>query len=98
VIHALLSCDGDAHLRVRQATRKLSSLATVAAATLEAGDIDGWADVLTRSTVAQAELHPRLVGPAGQSHQRSWARTPRAMRPSWTWLVPSTMVSCLASR
>lgn len=64
VIHALLSCDGDAHLRVRQATRKLSSLATVAAAALEAGDIDGWADVLTRSTVTQAELHARLVGPA----------------------------------
>ena len=34
----------------------------------------------------------------GQSHQRSWARTPRAIRPSCTWLVPSTIVSCLASR
>ncbi len=34
----------------------------------------------------------------GQSHQRSWSSTPRAMRPSCTWLVPSTIVSCFASR
>ena len=33
-----------------------------------------------------------------QSHQRSCASTPRAMRPSCTCEVPSTMVSCLASR
>ena len=33
-----------------------------------------------------------------QSHHRSWLSRPRAMRPSWTWLVPSTIVSCLASR
>ncbi|MBK6858612.1 MAG: hypothetical protein IPG97_19200 [Microthrixaceae bacterium] len=64
VIHALLSCDGDGHHRVRQATRKLSSLAAQAATALETGDLDSWADVLTRSTVTQAELHSRLVGPA----------------------------------
>ena len=39
------------------------------------------------------------AGPAiGQSHHRSWPSTPRAMRPSCTCEVPSTMVSCLASR
>ena len=37
------------------------------------------------------------LGP-GQSHHRSRSSTPRAMRPSCTWDVPSTMVSCLASR
>ena len=41
--------------------------------------------------------HGRLPHP-GQSHHRSWPRTPRAMRPSCTCEVPSTMVSCLASR
>ena len=33
-----------------------------------------------------------------QSHQRSWSSTPFAMSPSCTWLVPSTIVSCFASR
>ncbi len=37
------------------------------------------------------------LGP-GQSHHRSLSSTPRAMRPSCTCEVPSTMVSCLASR
>ena len=37
------------------------------------------------------------LGP-GQSHHRSLSSTPRAMRPSCTCDVPSTMVSCLASR
>ena len=36
--------------------------------------------------------------PERQSHHRSRSRTPRAIRPSWTCEVPSTMVSCLASR
>ena len=34
----------------------------------------------------------------GQSHHRSCPRTPRAMSPSCTWEVPSTMVSWRASR
>ena len=33
-----------------------------------------------------------------QSHQRSRSSTPRPMSPSCTWVVPSTIVSCLASR
>ena len=33
-----------------------------------------------------------------QSHHRSRPSTPRAIRPSCTCEVPSTMVSCLASR
>ncbi len=42
-------------------------------------------------------------GPRGgrrtvQSHQRSRSRTPRAMSPSCIWVVPSTIVSCFASR
>lgn len=64
VVHALLSCDGAAHDRVRQATRRLTALAADAAAALERGDLDAWAAVLTRSTGVQAELHPGLVGPA----------------------------------
>lgn len=63
VIHALLSCDGPAHHRVRQATRQLASLATDAAAALEDGDVDRWAGILTRSTEVQSEMHPGLVGP-----------------------------------
>jgi D-glycero-alpha-D-manno-heptose-7-phosphate kinase len=67
VVHALLSCDGAAHDRVRQATRRLAALAAEAAAALESGDVDAWAAVLTRSTGVQAELHPGLVGPAHQA-------------------------------
>jgi D-glycero-alpha-D-manno-heptose-7-phosphate kinase len=67
VVHALLSCDGAAHDRVRQATRRLAALAAEAAAALESGDVDAWAAVLTRSTRVQAELHPGLVGPAHQA-------------------------------
>ncbi len=39
-----------------------------------------------------------IRGGRHQSHHRSWPSTPRAMSPSCTWEVPSTMVSCLASR
>jgi D-glycero-alpha-D-manno-heptose-7-phosphate kinase len=67
VVHALLSCDGAAHDRVRQATRRLAALAAEAAGALERGDVDAWAAVLTRSTDVQAELHPGLVGPAHQA-------------------------------
>lgn len=67
VVHALLSCDGAAHDRVRQATRRLAALAAEAAGALERGDVDAWAAVLTRSTGVQAELHPGLVGPAHQA-------------------------------
>ena len=45
----------------------------------------------------RAQAGARTVGP-GQSHHRSRSRTPRAIRPSCTWDVPSTIVSCLASR
>ena len=34
----------------------------------------------------------------GQSHQKSWSSTPRAISPSCTCDVPSTIVSCFASR
>lgn len=64
VVHALLTCNGDAHDRVRRATRGLATLAAEAAAALERGDVDAWAAVLTRSTSVQADLHPALVGPA----------------------------------
>jgi D-glycero-alpha-D-manno-heptose-7-phosphate kinase len=67
VVHALLSCDGAAHDRVRQATRRLAALAAEAAGALERGDVDAWAAVLSRSTGVQAELHPGLVGPAHQA-------------------------------
>ena len=39
-----------------------------------------------------------VLGHRAQSHQRSWSSTPLAMSPSCTWLVPSTIVSCFASR
>ena len=65
---------------------------------------------LARSTTSAASPRPRPrverlppaqagqdLGP-GQSHHRSRSSTPRAIRPSCTWEVPSTMVSCLASR
>jgi D-glycero-alpha-D-manno-heptose-7-phosphate kinase len=67
VIQALLSCDGTSHDRVRHATRRLASLAAEAADRLEAGDVDGWAAVLTRATEAQAHLHPGLVGAPHQA-------------------------------
>lgn len=67
VIQALLSCDGTSHDRVRHATRRLASLAAEAADRLEAGDVDGWAAVLTRATEAQAQLHPGLVGAPHQA-------------------------------
>ncbi len=41
---------------------------------------------------------PPSVAATTQSHHRSWFSTPRPISPSCTWLVPSTMVSCLASR
>ena len=40
----------------------------------------------------------RIRGAGHQSHHRSPASTPRPIRPSCTCEVPSTMVSCLASR
>lgn len=68
VIHALLSCDGVEHDRVRRETRALATLAGAAASALEAGDLDRWAEVLVASTEAQGRLHPGLVGPA---HRRA---------------------------
>jgi D-glycero-alpha-D-manno-heptose-7-phosphate kinase len=68
VIDALVGCGGAEHDRARSALRRLSALAGEAADALAVGDVDGWADVLARSTVVQHELHPELVGPA---HQRA---------------------------
>jgi len=68
VIRAFLTCDGVEHDRVRRASRDLAALAGEAAARLESGDVEGWADVLTRSTDAQARMHPDLVGP---DHRRA---------------------------
>ena len=50
------------------------------------------------STSGQRERGVAVIGQRAQSHQRSWSSTPRAMSPSCTWLVPSTIVSCFASR
>lgn len=68
VIRAFLTCDAVEHDRVRRASRELASLAAEAARALTAGDLDHWADVLVRSTEAQASMHPGLVGPA---HRRA---------------------------
>lgn len=68
VIRAFLTCDGVEHDRVRRASRDLAALAREAASRLTAGDVGGWADVLTRSTEAQARMHPDLVG---RDHQRA---------------------------
>lgn len=62
VIAALTSCDGEDHDRARGALRRLSALAGEAAEALSAGDVDGWAAVLTSATGEQARLHPSLVG------------------------------------
>lgn len=63
VIRAFLTCDGVEHDRVRRASRRLASLAAEAARALSTGDVEHWADVLVRSTEAQAAMHPDLVGP-----------------------------------
>lgn len=63
VIDALVTCGGVEHHHAREALRLLSTLAGEAAAALEAGDVDGWAQVLARSVDAQGALHPSLVGP-----------------------------------
>lgn len=63
VINHIVGCSGEAHDRARRTLGRLSSLATDAAAALEAGDVAAWAGVLAASTEAQAELHPGLVGP-----------------------------------
>lgn len=68
VIRAFLTCDGVEHDRVRRASRDLAALAREAASHLAAGDVGGWADVLTRSTEAQARMHPNLVG---RDHHRA---------------------------
>ena len=49
--------------------------------------------------VSRARIGVRIsfIGHA-QSHQRSWSSTPRAISPSCTCEVPSTIVSCRASR
>jgi D-glycero-alpha-D-manno-heptose-7-phosphate kinase len=62
VIAALTSCDGGDHDRARGALRRLSVLAGEAADALTAGDVAGWAGVLTAATAEQARLHPSLVG------------------------------------
>lgn len=59
---ASIGDSGDGGARRRSLLTQLSGLASEAAATLEAGDLDAWADVLTRSTRAQQRLHPGLVG------------------------------------
>lgn len=68
VINALVGCGGEAHERARAALRTLSTLASQGAASLEAGDLDGWASLLTDSTEVQGVLHPGLVGSA---HRRA---------------------------
>ena len=67
VIHALLSCDGTSHDPARRALRDLARLAGEAAEALGSGDLGAWANVLVRSTDAQAALHPGLVGRAHQA-------------------------------
>ncbi len=68
VINDIVGCSGEAHERARSALRRLSTLASSAARTLEAGDVDGWATVLTESSAVQGELHQGLVG---EAHQRA---------------------------
>lgn len=67
VIHALLSCAGTSHDPARRALRDLVRLAGEAAEALGSGDLGAWANVLVRSTDAQAALHPGLVGRAHQA-------------------------------
>lgn len=62
VINDIVGCSGEAHERARGALRQLATLAGDAARALEAGDVDGWAAVLTASVDVQAALHPGLVG------------------------------------
>lgn len=64
VINDVIGCSGADHDRARRALRELASLAGDAAAALGAGNVDGWAGVLTAATDAQALLHPDLVGEA----------------------------------
>lgn len=64
VIDAVLGCGGPAHDRARAGLDRLASLAGDAADALRAGDVDGWAAVLTAATEGQRALHPALVGPA----------------------------------
>ncbi len=68
VIDALVSCGGVEHDTARTVIRRLARLAGEAAAALGDGDLGRWAEVLTASTAAQAELHEDLVGPA---HRRA---------------------------
>lgn len=70
VITAVTACGGAHHDRVRAALRRLAELAGRAAAALEVGDVDGWAEVLCQATRAQEDLHPALVG---EAHRRAIA-------------------------
>ena len=59
-------------------------------------------DFVGRNVVAPEQpgddRREEVVHGTPQSHQRSWSSTPRAMSPSWTCDVPSTIVSWRASR
>ncbi len=50
--------------KIRPLLDHLADLAHASAHALEAGDFFAWAEVLTQATIAQANLHPGLVGNA----------------------------------